>query len=243
MEREHNIVDHIFRNDMKRNDHSCNNINTHISPMSMFNGDLMLISRNPSGGIYVLLGDFTGHGLSAAIGCLPTSDIFYAMAEKQESVGDIATAINDRLINLLPDYMFFCATLIEISPQGDRLSIWAGGMNEIILIDTCGKIEARIQSQHMPLGVLEPNEFDSGIQVSEPKLNTMVFIYTDGVIETVNPAGELYGEERLEKVLLQNVENMINAVVADCEAFREDEEPNDDSSMVEIRCAPISYRE
>ena len=42
----------------------------------MFNGDLVLTAPAPNGGVYVLAGDFTGHGLSAAIGSLPVTEIF-----------------------------------------------------------------------------------------------------------------------------------------------------------------------
>ncbi len=36
------------------------------SPFALFNGDLLLAAFKPSGGMHVLLGDFTGHGLPAA---------------------------------------------------------------------------------------------------------------------------------------------------------------------------------
>ena len=97
MDREHAIVEHVFQNGLKGVDIDCNNLRFHVSPMSMFNGDLYLAAPSPSGGVYLLLGDFTGHGLSAAIGCLPVSSIFSTMAEKQASVGDIAREMNTRL--------------------------------------------------------------------------------------------------------------------------------------------------
>ena len=41
-----------------------------LSPMYIFNGDLLLAAEKPAGGLHVLLGDFTGHGLPAAIGAV-----------------------------------------------------------------------------------------------------------------------------------------------------------------------------
>lgn len=38
------------------------------SPYALFNGDLLLAAYTPSGDMHVLLGDFTGHGLPAAVG-------------------------------------------------------------------------------------------------------------------------------------------------------------------------------
>ena len=47
---------------------SAPNIRYLQSPFALFNGDLLLAAFKPSGGMHVLLGDFTGHGLPAAIG-------------------------------------------------------------------------------------------------------------------------------------------------------------------------------
>ncbi len=242
MDREHAIVEHVFQNGLKSIDIDCNNLRFHVSPMSMFNGDLYLAAPSPSGGLYVLLGDFTGHGLSAAIGCLPVSNIFTAMTEKQASVGDIAREINTRLQSLLPTNMFFCASLIELNQRGDRLSFWAGGMNDMLVLDREGALDDRLCSQHMPLGVLEEDEFDDGVTVFHTKPESRVFIYTDGVIETCDPQGEYFGEERLEALLAGRGEDNIAKVFAAVKDFQGRNEQQDDISMVELLCAQVTHR-
>ncbi len=52
------------------------------SPYALFNGDLLMAARTPSGDLYVLLGDFTGHGLPAAVGAMPLAEIFHGMTAK-----------------------------------------------------------------------------------------------------------------------------------------------------------------
>ena len=49
-----------------------------MSPMALFNGDVLLADISPTGSLMVLLGDFTGHGLPAAIGSMPLASIFMA---------------------------------------------------------------------------------------------------------------------------------------------------------------------
>jgi len=39
-----------------------------VSSLMVFNGDMLLAERTPYGALRVMLGDFTGHGLTAAIG-------------------------------------------------------------------------------------------------------------------------------------------------------------------------------
>src|SRR5690554_3012230 len=57
-------------------------IRYHASPLSVFNGDVLFAAERPGGGTLIFLGDFTGHGLPAAIGAMPVAEIFYGMATK-----------------------------------------------------------------------------------------------------------------------------------------------------------------
>lgn len=243
VEREHVIVEHIIQSGLQRSDLDCHNINYRFSPMTMFNGDILLVSPSPSGGVYTILGDFTGHGLSAAIGCLPVADIFYAMTTKQTSVGDIARELNKRLSSLLPSNMFFCAVIIELNHSGDRLSIWSGGINDILLVDTQGKIFDRLPGQHMPMGILSESEFDNSIRILKPELGTRLYAYSDGVIETHSPTSELYGEERLEALFDQPCDDRVAQIFDSIEAFREGEPQDDDISVLEILCQPVVHSE
>ncbi|HAJ85748.1 MAG TPA: fused response regulator/phosphatase, partial [Pseudomonas sp.] len=59
---------------------SAPNIRYRQSPQALFNGDLLLAAHAPAGQMFVLLGDFTGHGLPAAIGAMPLAETFYGMA-------------------------------------------------------------------------------------------------------------------------------------------------------------------
>ncbi|TMO97222.1 fused response regulator/phosphatase, partial [Pseudoalteromonas sp. S3178] len=67
IEREHEIVEHIFSNALAQQSEYPEICEYHLSPASMFNGDMFLMAKSPMGGFYCLLGDFTGHGLAAAV--------------------------------------------------------------------------------------------------------------------------------------------------------------------------------
>ncbi|MFW2372966.1 MAG: response regulator, partial [Gammaproteobacteria bacterium] len=68
-----------------------------MSPMSMFNGDIILYDFNKTNGYEILMGDFTGHGLTAAIGSIPVADVFHIMLAKGYSFHEILTEINNKL--------------------------------------------------------------------------------------------------------------------------------------------------
>ena len=235
MDREHSIVDHIFTQVGKRNRTYCKNFEVYTSPNSLFNGDVVLASPSPSGGAYALVGDFTGHGLAAAMGTLPVSEIFHQNVINQASVSKIASDINQRLEHLLPSNMFFCAAIFEIDYLGQSLTLWMGGMNDLILIEKGEKKLSKVTSLHMPLGILSEEAFDDTPQLVDLKDFGRMYICTDGVIEAENKLQEPFGEERLEKVLLEKSSNTVSELVDAVNAFAKNETLNDDVSIFEFR--------
>ncbi len=94
----------------------------------MFNGDVVLAARNPAGSMYVLLGDFTGHGLTASIGAMPLAEIFYGMTQKGFLLGDVLRECNRKLKEILPVGYFCCATMVDFNFQKGTVEVWSGGL-------------------------------------------------------------------------------------------------------------------
>lgn len=241
MNREHKIVEHVFMQNGKRNDTYCVNVKHHTSSMSLFNGDLVLSSPSPAGGVYILIGDFTGHGLSAAIGSLPVTEIFYDYAAKQSSVAQMARQINTRLHSLLPMGMFFCACIMHLNASGRELSLWSGGMNDMVC-QLPGEPElVRLTGDHMPLGILEKHEFNELTQLHTMPLGTRIYVYTDGINEVTNAEGSEFGHAQVERLILENRVDTIAGIVSAVLEFQGASAQSDDFSLVEILCEPVLH--
>ncbi|MDH5437083.1 MAG: fused response regulator/phosphatase, partial [Gammaproteobacteria bacterium] len=113
IDREHEIAERIFNKIIRKDALDVDNIKFILSPVALFNGDILLVSPKPKGGQHVMLGDFTGHGLSAAIGAMPVAEIFYSMTEKGYPIQDIASEINSKLGKTLPTGLFCAACLLD----------------------------------------------------------------------------------------------------------------------------------
>ncbi len=243
VEREHSIVEHVFTNGLERIKTRSDNLVSYTSSMSMFNGDLVLSAPSPSGGQYILVGDFTGHGLSAAVGSLPVMSIFYGFVAKQSSVSELAIEINHQLHNLLPLGMFFCASILHLDKDGSNLTMWSGGMNDTLVVDPIGNHVKCIRGDHMPLGILSEQEFDESMQIHQFSQGTRLYIYTDGVNEAKNSAGEEYGEERIIELLKSKVDNAIPSLIQSVKQYRGVDNQDDDISIVELICKPCVHRD
>ncbi len=240
-DRDHAAIHHVFSNAMRESWLDCSLLRHHLAPMSRFNGDLLLVAPGPSGGVYLMLGDFTGHGLGAAIGSLPTSRAFFAMARKACSVAEMAREINLTLIQLLPVDMFLCASLVQLHPKGDQLISWNGGLHAGQIYSQEGQLQVELPADKLALGILPDAAFDDRVHRQRLTPDSLLYLYTDGLSEATNASGELFGEERVRQSLAKQARaregSGLHEVIAAVDAFRHGA-PEDDLSIVELRCAP-----
>ncbi len=234
MAREHELVEHIFNNALNKSFIDERFIRFHISPASAFNGDILLVGKKADGKICVLLGDFTGHGLSAAIGSLPVVKVFFTMVQKGLDISMLAEELNATIKMLLPGNMFFCASIIEMDGANKTLSYWSGGLPPMLLFDQVSGKVSEIKGQHMPLGILSRNSFESDIESIEVVDGQKLYLYTDGVTEAKNEPGEMYGRERLIAQFKVDVDDVFELLHRDHLKFVGDAEQDDDMTLIEL---------
>ncbi len=214
---------------------SAGNLRYLQSAYAMFNGDILLAAYKPSGGMHLLIGDFTGHGLSAAIGAMPLAEAFYAMSARGFMLRDIVTELNHKLGRILPIGIFCCAVLVEVNPGKGLVEIWNGGLPEVLILGRNGELLHRVASTHLPLGVAKAARFDANPVVLPLAPGERLMCWTDGIIESRSRSGELFGEQRVLEVLESfrgAPEQAFDGLLRAIEAFHGS--PEDDLSLLEM---------
>ncbi|ROS04678.1 response regulator receiver domain-containing protein [Sinobacterium caligoides] len=212
------------------------NIRYIMSPLSIFNGDVLLAAIRPRGTLLVLLGDFTGHGLAAALGAMPLSQSFYAMAEKGYSAPDILRELNDVLGDALPVGYFCCACLVELNLAEQTLWGWNGGLPDCYIFHRQDAGITPLRSTGLPLGILRTNKFKSEGQYYDISYGDKVYLWSDGIIEASNARGEMFGEGRLRAVFdgHSGDEALMGEVMRCVSEFVGGGAQSDDLSFVEV---------
>jgi CheY-like chemotaxis protein len=239
VEREHKIVEHIFTNALCIDKYYNRYIDYCLNPATDFNGDLFLVSSSPNGGLYYLIGDFTGHGLASAIGAIPVAQAFQTMAKKGLSLSEMAGTINQILLMLLPGDMFFAAAIVEINHTGKQINVWNGGIPSLLLLCSSGKIVNRFDSLHMSLGILEVDEFESEVERYEAQYGDRLIGFTDGVVELENDKGDMLGETGIEQWLLETPDINVQGIVDKTDEYLAGCERQDDLTIVIYRCQAL----
>lgn len=233
--REQQMARRVFDNVAHSGCLDAHNIRYLLSPMSIFNGDVLFACPKPSGGMHVFLGDFTGHGLPAAIGAMPLAEIFYSMTGKGFTVANILREINQKLKTILPTGMFCCGLMADVNLHLREIEVWNGGLPEGYILRN-DNTHTVITSQHLPLGVLPADRFSAACERYKVAVGERLLFCSDGILEATNERGEMYGRERLEAALgaIQPPQGVFDALLDSVRTFTGTGLHQDDVSMVEI---------
>ena len=233
------VANRVLKNALEERSVSLEDIGLFKTSASVFSGDLFLTVRHKDGSLNVLLADFTGHGLSAAIGALPVADIFSVMTEKGFELDYILENINSKLYTLLPTSMFMACCVLNISNDLKSVKVWNGGLPDIYVRSYgTGHVKYKIKSSHIPLGIDEAIKNRFELEVVSLSPGDEFILYTDGLTEAMNKDNIMFGCNNINQCL-QTFNNDLSIFKNLVETFNEfcgDTLPDDDVTLACIPC-------
>ncbi|HAT49049.1 MAG: SpoIIE family protein phosphatase [Nitrospirae bacterium] len=173
-----------------------------IAPVEQTAGDMLMSTFTPAGRQLILLGDFTGHGLPAAIGGPLVAYILHEQAQRDVSGQEILELMNTQLFDRLPTGLFFAALLVEISERRDQAKVWNAAIPEALLVRQ-GHVVERFPSLMPPLGVTTSLDMHANYTTSGLEHGDRLYVYSDGITEARGSNKEMFGGERLEAFLIR----------------------------------------
>lgn len=172
-----------------------------LAAAANFSGDIVAAARGPEGDLYVLLADASGHGLGAAVCTLPVLSVFYSMSETGVALGWIVHEVNRQLREALPVGYFVAASALRIDANGRHGDVWLGGTPDLLVLDAAGATRQRITSANLPLGIDFIRQDSIRPERIELQPGDQLVLFSDGLVEAENHAGEPFGYARLFSAL------------------------------------------
>lgn len=206
-------------------------IGSHWKPAQAIGGDFYDFIEFPDGQLGIIAGDVTDKGVAAALVMAETRSILRAVAMRYRSPGHVLARVNDILGPDIPDRMFITCIYALIDPFHGHLRVSNAGHNLPIFFNAQNTREVMVRG--MPLGIFPGMEYEEIEMDMQP--GTTLVLYSDGITEAHNPAGEIYGSVRMmERIQAsQDKQNPIGTVLADLESFTGGSwEQEDDITMV-----------
>ena len=171
------------------------------APMSAVAGDFYDIQINGETGVGILIADVSGHGVGAA---LIGSMLKIAFASQSDYLSDparVLTQIN-RILQGKIEESFVTAFSLFIDASNGTLRYANAGHPPPVLWSASRKELQRLSSGGTVLGPFLNTEYGNAA-LSFGK-DDWVVLYTDGIIETRNRTGEMFGDERLAAFMEAN---------------------------------------
>ena len=213
----------------------------HMLPARDIGGDFydyLLLDDNR---LAITIGDVSGKGIPAALYMAAAQTALRVALRQQRTLRGAMEAANDLLVANNDEAMFatvFCA-VIDVR-DGAGAACNCGHPAPFVLRRGGGR--DRIASSSLPLGI----RFDARFK-SEPIMmrdGDMLFLWTDGLSDALNAAGEGYGEQRLEQLIsafwTENARDCVLAATGAVSAFAADTSQFDDLTAVAFIYHPTS---
>ncbi|BFM06734.1 fused response regulator/phosphatase [Halioxenophilus aromaticivorans] len=235
---EQSVAKHVYDAITGGGSLDCGTIRHHMSSLAVFNGDVLLASIRPNGNLMLLLGDFTGHGLPAALGSMPLASSFYNMVATGFSLPDILRELNQKMSSLLPRGFFCCAIVAELDFIRYKLSVWNGGLPTGYFFQQEDDDYIPLPSTHLPLGVETGERFSDECQVLDFNEEDRLLIWTDGIYDVRNSKDERIGPDAIDHIVAQHdaskIDELFDTILMAVENHMGGDSTTDDLSLVEV---------
>ena len=205
------------------------------TPTRYVGGDFYDFLQLDSGDWMGVLADVSGKGMSAALlssmvlGALSME--FHSRTQPQE----VLERVNRLLCEKSLPYQFVTLFLFVLNPQGMGQFISAGHTPAYLFHSATGKIE-ELGSNANVLGLFDDASYESSVFRLDK--GDILVVYSDGLTDAENPQGEMFGEERLLKLIRQEAPSGSQAIeqrlLKAIEAFTQGLPQTDDITFVVV---------
>ena len=188
------------------------------------------------------IGDISGHGIEAALLMGLAKKLIEVHGRGLRSPAQCLCLANQDIFSDLDERTFVTAFYGVLDARARTFRVARAGHDPVVLFNPARTPPLSVIEQRgMALGMDEGPLFERAIEELEVTLQPgdLVFQYTDGVTESMNPAGDQFGNERLNEILSthghQEVEYVLWKIERALREFRGTREQEDDVTMVAFK--------
>ncbi|QOV88145.1 PP2C family protein-serine/threonine phosphatase [Humisphaera borealis] len=212
-------------------------------PANHISGDFYNWFELPDGRVAVVIGDVTGHGMSAAFLMATTQLLVRTTMQRISDPAACLDEINRQLCTLIFNGQFVTLQIAVIDPDGGPIEVSSAGHPAPLLAGDRTFEPLPVESQ-LVLGV-DPDATYQTVTLDLP-VGASLLMFTDGAPDVQAPNGKRFGAQglhgtcplrpgRTSDLSTHDARWLLDAVVAKVNHFRGSRELGDDLTLVAIR--------
>lgn len=204
----------------------------HVQSVAEIGGDYYDYLPTPDGRVAIAIGDVSGHGLPTGLLVAMAKAALVTLIDTGLAGSAIFSRLNDLIHRSTDSRSYMTLALFLYDPASRRVELTNAGQLAPYRLSPAG-IESR-SLPSFPLGVSERTEFPTDTwQLASG--DRIVFL-TDGLVECRNPSGDLFGFERLERIVKREAAGdaaaIRDAILREIETHTGGAPPEDDRTLV-----------
>lgn len=203
--------------------------------MASVGGDLYDVIRVGRNGYGFLMADVSGHGVPSALITTMAKVSFNSHAGWEKTPAEICQAVNRDINHVLKDLDYYLTAYFGmINLETGEFNYTNAGHHPAVLYRARERQIEKLDSEGMFIGIVNDGGYHYHSTVLEP--GDRILLFTDGIIEARNPAGEFYEYDRLNKFIYLNSSlppaDFVEKLVDEVNTFCEGREVDDDRAIL-----------
>jgi phosphoserine phosphatase RsbU/P len=183
----------------------------------------------------IVIGDVSGKGAPAAIYAALVSGILRSHAPIEPGPAEMLSAVNLSLAERRIEAQFVSLIYAVWDDEHQTLTVANSGLPRPLYVHR-GKNET-VEATGLPLGLFDETDYDEFKFRMKP--GDMFVFFSDGILDARNRSGELFGRERVEKIVggcgEQSADCVVESLFKAVEEHAAGVETFDDQTVVAIR--------
>jgi serine phosphatase RsbU (regulator of sigma subunit) len=213
-------------------------------PAFEIGGDFYDLQPLADGRLGILLADMTGHGIQGALSTsllkLGFSEFAHTSAMPADMLSHLNAVLCRGLPQDLPSSLFAAAAVITLDPAAGCYWIANAGLPQPLHLRRAAGEVTRIVSGGMVLGLFDNETYRPAEEMQiELEEGDTLLLYTDGLSEAINDAGELFEVGGIRSIMLEYADrdcaSMLDRLVEAVRAFSSPAHKWDDMTLIGIR--------
>ena len=199
--------------------------------------DFIDISQPARGSTLIAIGDVTGHGIASALVMATARAALRVQADESGQFASLLTKVN-RLLAADSHNQFMTMSLLVIEPEHGTARWASAGHDPTIVFRPRDDSFHELDGGDVPLGIAPDTQYEE-YQSNDIHSGDILILGTDGIWEARNPAGEMFGKDRLRDAIRAHhtrpAAEIAQAIERALDEFRGTAVQHDDVTFVAIR--------
>lgn len=200
--------------------------------------DYLNVGSNGKGKIGVIVGDVSDHGIQSALLMTTARAFLRQRASLSSDLDRIVQDVNKQISHDVEESgRFMTLFFSEIDRQNNKIRWVRAGHDPAMIYDPVSTRFKELNGSGLPLGVFDNSVYTQFEHTIRP--GQIILIGTDGIWESHNPQGEMFGKARFKDIIKTHADlpakDIIGVVISALDEFRRPLQKEDDVTLVIVK--------